>query len=510
MVRREPALSVAHPSSLSPIVRRRLITTACLLAQFMAAVEATIVGTAMPTIVGDLGGFHLFSWVFAAYLLAQAASTPIYGRLSDIYGRKRVFFVGATLFVVSSAVCGFAWGMVPLIVFRFVQGLGAGAIQPIAWTIIGDLYGPADRAKMQGWLSSVFGTSAIAAPALGALIVEHLHWSLVFWINLPIGIVVIVMLALLLDEKIALVRPRVDYPGAALLMIGVGALMIVLVQRDGLGPATIIALTATGIIALAALAWHETHVAEPIVPFKLWRQPMIAIGNFGAFVLGMMMMCNAGFMPAYVQGAMGRSPTVAGIVLGTSSVVWTLGTFIGGRLMISASYRVAGVVGSLILLLGAGVLLGLEPERGPGFAALGVGILSLGMGICNTTFIVSVQTAVGWGDRGATTGANLFMRTIGQALGAALFGAVLSAGVSEQVPEAGDAVNLMLQPGMRGAIPAELVARLSAAFGSAMHSAYFIVGALGLMILAFTIRIPARLSPTRPTGIAPLPAAADD
>jgi EmrB/QacA subfamily drug resistance transporter len=511
MVRREPALSVANPSPpLSAIARRRLITTACLLAQFMAAVEATIVGTAMPTIVGDLGGFHLFSWVFAAYLLAQAASTPIYGRLSDIYGRKRVFFAGATLFVVSSAVCGFAWGMLPLIIFRFVQGLGAGAIQPIAWTIIGDLYGPADRARMQGWLSSVFGTSAIAGPALGALIVEHLHWSLVFWINLPIGIATIVMLAVLLDERVQPGRRRVDYPGAALLMLGIGAVMIVLVQRETLGAGALIALTAIGVAALAALAWHETHVAEPIVPFKLWRQPMIAIGNFGAFFLGAMMMCNAAYMPAYVQGAMGRSPAVAGLVLGVSSVIWTLGTFLGGRLMIRASYRAAGVAGSLVMLLGTAVSLALWPESGAAFAAFAVATLSLGMGICNTTFIVSVQTAVGWGDRGATTGANLFMRTIGQSLGAALFGAVLSAGVSYDVPEAGDTINQLLQPGMRGTIPAELVARLSAALGSAMHSAYLIVGCLGLVILVLAARIPAGLSPTRPAGAATLPAAADD
>ena len=159
----------------APSARRRLITTACLLAQFMAAVESTIVGTAMPTIVGDLGGFHLFCWVFAAYLLAQAVSTPVYGRLADLYGRKRVFFAGAAIFLAGSTACGFAWGMVPLILFRAVQGLGAGAIQPIAWTIIGDIYSPADRARMQGWLSSVFGASAIAGPAIGAFIVEQLR-----------------------------------------------------------------------------------------------------------------------------------------------------------------------------------------------------------------------------------------------------------------------------------------------------------------------------------------------
>ena len=168
------------------LTRRRLIMSACLMAQFMAAVESTIVGTAMPTIVADLGGFDLFSWVFASYLLSQAASTPIYGRLADLYGRKRVFIAGAALFVAASTACGFAWGMVPLIALRTIQGLGAGAIQPIAWTIVGDLYSARERATVQAYLSSVFGASAIAGPLLGAFIVQHLNWALVFWVNIPI------------------------------------------------------------------------------------------------------------------------------------------------------------------------------------------------------------------------------------------------------------------------------------------------------------------------------------
>ncbi|HXQ53624.1 MAG TPA: MDR family MFS transporter [Stellaceae bacterium] len=480
-----------------PHARRRLITIACLLAQFMAAVESTIVGTAMPTIVGDLGGFHLFSWVFASYLLAQAVSTPVYGRLSDVYGRKRLFFAGAALFLVGSTACGFAWGMVPLIAFRAVQGLGAGAIQPIAWTIIGDIYPPADRARMQGWLSSVFGVSALVGPLLGAFIVEHLNWSLVFWVNLPIGIAAVVTLALVLDERIEGARRKVDYLGALLLMLGVGAILVALVQSRSLGAEAIAGLVAFGAAALALLCLHELRVAEPIVPFRLWRHPLIAIGNFGAFIIGVMMMCNGGYLPAYVQGAMGRSPAVAGLVLGSSSVVWTVGTILSGRVMVRSSYRAAGVTGSLIVLVGVAVSLMLEPSRGPVWAAFGASLLGLGMGFCNTTFIVSVQTAVGWGERGAVTGANLFMRTIGQAMGAALFGYVLSAGVARHVPEAGDAINRLLQPGMRASLAPDLALRLSDALAGAMHEAYIVLGVIALVVLGFTCAIPARLSPTR-------------
>src|SRR5580658_6922495 len=199
---------------------------AVMLATFMVATDSYIVATAMPTIVAELGGFHLFSWVFATYLLSQAVTVPIYGRLADLYGRKRVFFVGAGLFLVGSVACGFAWGMLPLIAFRTLQGLGAGAVQPIAYTIAGDIYTPAERARIQGFLSGMFGVAAVTGPALGAFLVEHGSWPVVFWINLPIGAAAITMLALFLDERIERQRRPIDFPGSLLLMVGAGALMV--------------------------------------------------------------------------------------------------------------------------------------------------------------------------------------------------------------------------------------------------------------------------------------------
>ena len=186
----------------TPLVRRRLVLAACLMATFMAAVESTIIATAMPTIVAELGGFSLFSWVFAVYLLTQAGSIPVYGRLADIYGRKQVFYVGAGLFLVGSALCGFANNMIVLILFRAVQGLGAGGVQPIATTILGDIYAPTERAHVQGLVSSVFGVAAVLGPSLGAFLVEQVSWQLVFWVNLPIGVAAIVMVAAFLDEPV--------------------------------------------------------------------------------------------------------------------------------------------------------------------------------------------------------------------------------------------------------------------------------------------------------------------
>ncbi len=480
--------------------RRWLVMIACMLAQFMAAVEGTIVRTAMPTIVGDLGGFDLLSWVFTSYLLAQAASTPIYGRLSDLYGRKRVFFAGATLFLVGSTACGFAWGMIPLIAFRIIQGLGAGAIQPVAWTVIGDIYSPQERAVVQGYLSAVFGVSAIAGPVLGAFIVEHMHWSLVFWINIPVGIAAMGMLGFFLAEKIERRNPKVDYIGAALLMLGIGAVMIVIVQATSLAVSTIMLLSGVGILALLALAFHEARTPEPIVPFKLWRKPIVMIGNFGSFTIGAVMICNGAFLPTYVQGAMGAGPTVAGLALGVSSVLWTFGTIGSGRLMLSFSYRTAGAVGGVIVVLGSVIMVALDPARGPLWAAVGAATVGLGMGFSNTTFVIAVQSSVGWGERGAVTAANMFMRTIGQSIGAGIFGAVFNLGMTHYLPNfstSGNEVDRLLQPELRQSLGSAKIAELSHAIGASMHNVYILAGLMAVVVLVLALRIPAGLNPAQ-------------
>jgi EmrB/QacA subfamily drug resistance transporter len=479
--------------------RRRLVTTACLMAQFMAAVEGTIVATAMPSIVGELGGFELFSWAFASYLLAQAVTTPIYGRLADLYGRKRIFLAGATLFLISTAACGLAWGMVPLIVFRAFQGMGAGAVQPIAWTIIGDLYTGSERAKMQGWLSSVWSASAIGGPLLGGFIVEHLHWSLIFWINLPVGLATMAVLGAYLHETITKRPHEVDYLGALLMMVSVGALMLVVVQGESFSWPTIAVLGAVGALAITLLVRHERRVGEPIVPYRLWRNRIIAIGNFGSLIIGAMMMGSSGYLPTYIQGAMGRSPTIAGLSIAASSVSWTLATIVAGRLMVRTSYRVTGMLGGFVVIGGFAMLVAMVPSDGPLWAAGAAAVAGCGMGFSNTTFLVSIQTAVGWADRGAVTAGNMFMRTIGQSVGAGLYGAILNHGIAVHVPEGGDAVNRLLEPGMRETLAPEVIVRLSAAIANSLQDVYVLGAVMACGILALTSRIPAGVNPVHPT-----------
>lgn len=469
-----------------------------MIAIFMPAVESTLVATAMPTIVSDLGGFRLYGWVFSAYLLTSAVTTPIYGRLADLYGRKRVFFAGTGLFLFSSVACGIAWGMVPLVVFRALQGMGAGALQAIPATIIGDMYAPKERARMQGWLAGVWGIASVSGPLLGAFIVEYLSWPLVFWINLPIGLAAIAVFALFFDEGLVTRSHDVDYRGAALLILAVGATMIALVQWRSLAGTMIMFLLCAGAIGLAVLVAHERRAREPIVPFRLWRRPVIAIGSFGGLMIGTVLMGVTAFLPTYIQGVIGLGPMMAGVVIGAQSVSWSIAGIVAGWVMIRTSYRTAGAIGALSLIAGTAMLIALDPACGALWAILGACIVGIGMGFCNTTFLVSVQASVGWSERGVATSSVLFMRTLGQMLGAALGGAILNIGIQRYAPEAAGVVDRLFEPGMRESLGTDDIARLSHAIAQSLHEVYILGCLVALATLAIVLRLPAGLSPTRP------------
>ena len=477
--------------------RRPFVLAAAMMAIFMAAVESTIVATAMPSIVADLGGFSMFTWVFSAYLLAAAVTIPIYGRLADLYGRKRVFFAGASLFLVASALCGFARTMTALVVLRALQGLGAGAIQPIATTIVGDICTPAERARVQGYISGIFGVSAIIGPALGAFLVEHGSWPVIFWINLPIGLVAFVMFAAFLHERPERRPHQVDYLGAVLLTVGGGALMGGLVQGASLSGTAVTGLMAIAVLALAALVAHERRTAEPMLALRLWRNRFIVVGNLGGMTLGALMMGVTAFMPTYLQAVLGGTAGAAGLVLAIMSITWTLGSIVGGRLMIRTSYRVTATVGGLALAAGALILIALEPPRGVAWASAGAGLIGLGLGFCNTTFLVSVQASVGWGERGVATASTMFMRIVGQAMGTAAFGAILNFGLHRYAPGSEHAIDRLMAPALRRAFDPVELARLTSVVAAALHEVYLAVGVLALGALALTLLLPSKISPTR-------------
>jgi len=481
------------------VARRSLVLAACIMATFMAAVESTIVATAMPTIIADLGGFKLFSWVFAVYLLSTAISIPIYGRLADIYGRKSVFHLGAGLFLIGSTLSGFAPGMIWLVAFRALQGLGAGGVQPIAMTICGDIYTPSERARVQGLISAVFGVAAVTGPSLGAFLVEHVGWRTVFWVNIPIGAAAILMITMFLQETVEHRAHKVDYLGSLLMMLAIAALMLVLVQGSFLPAGIVWVAAVTGVAGLAALILHEARAPEPMLPLELWRDRVIVIGSLGGGLAGAVMMGVSAFLPTYVQGALGRSPLTAGLVLGAMSVSWTFASIFGGRLMVRTTYRLAAALGALSLLVGSLILVALTPERGVPWASAGSLVMGIGMGLCNTAFIVSIQAAVPWRQRGAATSSCLFFRFIGQALGAASFGAVLNATIQHRAPQAVPMVNRLLEPGSREMLPDRLRAQLIDIVSDGLHNAYWLGVAMSVVTLALVLRLPARLSPSQQT-----------
>ena len=475
--------------------RRRLVLAACLIATFMAAVESTIVATIIPTIVSDLGGFNLFTWVFTVYLLTQAVTIPIYGRLADVYGRKPVFFFGTALFLFGTVACGVAWNMLTLVCFRALQGCGAGAIQPIATTILGDIYTPAERGRIQGLVSSVFGVSAVIGPSLGGFLVAHMSWRAVFWINVPIGVAAIMMIAAFLHEDVRHRQQRIDIAGSALLLVAFSCLMLAMVQGGSLGGIALSALTAAGVAAFVVLFLHERRIPEPMLPLDLWRHRVIVVGSLGNFTAGAMMMGVAAFLPTYVQGAMGRGPIVGGLVLGAMSVSWAMASLAAGRIMIRTSYRLVAVLGGISLSVGCAMLATLTPADGPVWAAFGSLVIGIGMGFCSTVFIVSIQASVPWRQRGAATSSSMFMRFVGQSVGAAGCGAVLNATMLHLDPSAAHAVERLLDAPVRRAMAPQELAHLTYVMARSLQNAYLLATGFAVLTLLIATRLPARLSP---------------
>ena len=471
--------------------RRRWILAACCVAVFMVSVESSIVATATPSVVGALGGFEYVSWVFAAYLLAQAVAIPIYGRLADLWGRKWLFIGSTIAFLVGTLLCSAAWGMIPLVIFRFMQGFGGGGLQPLALTVIGDLYPPVERVKVQGNLNAIWGISALSGPLIGALLTATLGWRSVFWINVPPGLVMVAILWIAFREERHFRAHRVDYIGSLLLVIGVGALLLAVVQFSALTGETIAILLGTAAVALAILAYWEARAPEPIVPLELWRNPIVSTTNLGSFAIGMVMMGVIVFVPPYVQGVMGRSPVVSGFTLISQSLGWTVIGAFAGRLLVPSPIAPWRSAAACCSVFGGIMLVMLDVERGPVWAFLSGGLIGFGIGFCNTTFLVAAQNAVPYKQRGAATSGNLFMRQVGASFGAALLGGVINWALAQRIPEGRDAIDQLMDPVQRAAMAPDTLARLSTAIASSLTTVYVVVLILAVISCALCFLVPA-------------------
>ena len=465
------------------------IFVAALASVSMTAIEGTIVATAMPTIVGALGDFDLMSWVFAAYLLTQAVTIPIYGRLADLYGRKPLLLAGISVFLAGSVLCGLARSMAALVLFRIVQGIGAGAVMPVGRTLIGDVYHGADRARMQGYVSGAFIGSAIFGPLAGAFLVAHWTWPLVFWINLPFGLAAMAMLAFLYRERIETRERRVDYLGSLLICLASGLLLFALAEAPRLAAALTLALAGAAAASLVLFILHERRAANPIWPTSLWRDRIVASGNIVNLALGATTMPTAAFLPAYIQGVMGDSAFVAGMALMAMSVLAGLGAVLAGGIMLRTSFRTSATVGAVLLTAGCVMMALLDPARGAGWAIASASLMGFGMGMNNNTYMVSIQAAADWSQRGIATSSIIFTRILGQAAGAAGFGGILNAELAGR--GGADLVNRMLVPSLRQALAPQDIAPVMAAFDHALHTVFAICVALALLVMAVGFLLPA-------------------
>jgi EmrB/QacA subfamily drug resistance transporter len=395
----------------------------------MIAIEATIVSTAMPRIVADLGGLRLYSWVFSSFLLAQTAMTVVFGNLADAYGRKPVMLVGIGIFLLGSILAGFAWSMPAMIACRLIQGVGAGAMQPVAMTIVADMYPARERGKVQGYLASVWAVAAVTGPLLGGLIIRSVSWAWIFWINIPVGLAAATGFILFLKEHSAHQRRSIDLGGAASFTVAVTALLITLTELGNQHPARLAAAASLFCIAAIIFVVLERRVTHPIVSFALWSHRPIAATNAVAVLASMTLIGLTTFLPIYVQLVMQRSPTTAGFTLTTMLIGWPAGATIAARLFHRFALRHLLVTGALLQPLGAAFFLALTPHISPLVPAMGSLVMGFGMGLISVPSLVLIQEIVDSSQRGSVTASNIFSRNLGSTLGATLLGAVLNHGL---------------------------------------------------------------------------------
>jgi EmrB/QacA subfamily drug resistance transporter len=484
-----------------------IVTIALMLGMSLAALDTTIVGTALPSIVGKLGGITLYSWVFSAYLLTSTSTVAMYGKLADLFGRKPLFLFGTAVFLIGSIASGAAQSMEQLIIFRAIQGLGAGAVLPIVLTIIGDIFPLEERAKVQGLFSGVWGLSSIIGPALGGVIVDHFSWRWVFFINIPFGLLSAFLLIVSLKENVERKKHSIDYIGTLTLTFGIVALLFALLQGGVTWAWTSLpslGLFALAIVLIVLFLLQEARASEPILPLTLFTNRIITISSIGGVILGVVMFGITSYVPLFVQGVRGGTATSAGITLGPLLLAWPIAATFSAKIILRYGYRLTAGVGALLVAIGVGLVTLLQTSSTLPYIVVAMLVIGTGLGLMSTAFILSVQNAVPWNVRGVATASTQFFRTIGGTVGLALMGTILNLqmaarfapilaqypAVVAHLPKHIAPSNVLLTPDVRQSLPVDFLNQLQTALAQSLFWVYALMFALAVIGLATMFLFP--------------------
>jgi EmrB/QacA subfamily drug resistance transporter len=489
-----------------------VVTVGVMMSLFLASMESTVVATAMPTIVSQLGGFDSYSWVFTAFMLTSTTVVPVFGKLADIYGIRPIYMIAVSLFLIGSLLCGRAESMTELIVARAVQGVGAGGLLPLAFIMIGALFSFEQRASMQGLFSGVWGVSAVAGPLLGGFLVDTISWRWVFYINIIPGLIAAALVGFGFSEprRDRATRPQIDIAGVVLLSLGCVLLLFGLGELGS--PQSWIPLLGAA-ASFAALAWVERRAADPIVPLRLFGQRAFAVACGHGLLAGCAVFGCVTFIPLYAQAVLGTSATGAGAALIPLMLGWVFASIIGSRLLLRYSYRSLALFGMVSLVVGAALLL-VPTIPGLGMVQLLIptGLMGIGMGLSIPSFLITVQSSVVRSDLGAATSTVQFSRSIGGTFGVSIMGAVLAAGLASGLAAAGldpqsVSLNSLIDPLQQSS--ASLDDTLRQALSGAMGAVFWIALAASIGALVVTYFAPHRSSAqaAREAHPAPTPSA---
>ncbi|HEX4722363.1 MAG TPA: MDR family MFS transporter [Pseudonocardiaceae bacterium] len=479
-----------------------------MLGMLLAALDQTIVATSLPTIVTDLGGLTHLSWVATSYLLTSCVSTPIYGKLGDIYGRKRLFQGAIVLFLIGSALCGTAQSMTALIAYRALQGIGAGGLMVNSQAIIGDLVAPADRGRYQGFMQSVFAFATVAGPLLGGVLTQEASWRWVFYVNLPIGIVALIVVATVLKLPAKpRTRARIDWAGAALLSAGVTAVILVTSWGGGTYPwvsAPILGLSSAAVVLLAAFVLVERRAANPVLPLRMLRNPVLRVSVPLIFVVGFGMVGVATFNPLYQQVVDGVSPTLSGLRLAPLMLaMMCTSVAVGQTIARIGRYRWFPRAGGLLLIVGMFLLSRLAVGTSYGFQFVALVVVGVSLGLINPVLVLAAQNAVPASDIGVATSTNTFGRTVGSSFGVAVFGSIFSARLTSALAHGSTAAvaggfvhsGLNISHAQIVALPPALRTAFLSGFAQALHGVFIggvVVAVIGCALALLLREVPLR------------------